>query len=151
MNFLRDCTFHCPRRCWRPRSTSSTPRCCGLFASPSRLGWLCRLLGEARRWKVPLDEGVAFALSRGMEEMMARLRATPENLTMLAQMTEVADLLEVVPFEVNLWQVQNDFYAMLHTYYPIARRRAEEGDEEARGWVLPFQALGEKLAVKVDE
>lgn len=151
MNFLRDLRIPLPEALLTAAQYVLNAQLLRAFRQvPPDLDELCRLLKEARRWQVPLDEGVAFALGKGMEAMMARLRGAPDNLTLLAQMTEMSDLLEVVPFEVNLWQVQNDFYAMLHTYYPIARRRAEAGDEEARGWVLHFRALGEKLAVKVD-
>ena len=55
-----------------------------------------------------------------------------------------------LPFEVNLWKVQNIFYEQLQTTYPDFRQRASRGQKDAQDWVESFMALGEKLAIHVD-
>ncbi|MEW6301678.1 MAG: hypothetical protein AB1671_28780, partial [Thermodesulfobacteriota bacterium] len=61
---------------------------------------------------------------------------------------EVVGLTRIVPFEVSLWKVQNDYYEMLQTVYPGRREKAEQGDEGARAWVDRFESLGEQLRVR---
>src|SRR5690606_24692973 len=122
-----------------------------LHRTPPDLVRITDLLEEARRWEVPLDgAGLAYALAQGLETLMDRLRAEPLNPERLAQLDEAAELIEEVPFEVNLWRVQNHFYEMLENIYPSMLERVLAGEEEARRWVERFGSLGDKLRVRVE-
>jgi len=50
---------------------------------------------------------------------------------------------------VDLWKVQNVYYGMLKNVYPKMRENKERGDESAQALIRGFEALGQKLAVKV--
>ncbi len=107
------------------------------------------LLGEAEMSSVPLDgPGLAYALQLTLERMGEQLRAEPADRSLIAQLDEVAGFVRSLPFEVDLWKVQNVYYHLLHTVYPEFRKKTEEGDEDARAWIDYFNALGDKLQMR---
>jgi hypothetical protein len=55
-----------------------------------------------------------------------------------------------LPFQVNLWKVQNFFYDLLQTVYAEFKTKADQGDKRAQQWVNCFTALGEKLSVRIE-
>ena len=96
---------------------------------------------------VTLDNApLEYAFRRALEHMAARLAAEPSlaNLECLATATS---LIGTLPFTVNLWHVQNLFYGMLKGIY--RERNKETGNPAARRWLRAFEALGEKLGIKV--
>jgi hypothetical protein len=69
---------------------------------------------------------------------------------MAADAYEAMRLVRTLPFSVDLWKMQNVFYALCHTAYPTFRHSAAQGDAQARLWVHHFRALGDVLSVRVD-
>ena len=59
------------------------------------------------------------------------------------------ELARQLPFEVNLWSVQNNYYELVQRVYPEQKLKADAGDTSAQEWIKPFLELGEKLYVKV--
>lgn len=112
-------------------------------------GRVADLLSQAKMWEVSLDHpALSLSLRQTAEKLSSRLRAEPEDLSRLEDLDEVVGLTRIVPFEVSLWKVQNDYYEMLQTVYPGRREKAEQGDEGARAWVDRFESLGEQLRVR---
>ena len=109
------------------------------------------LLGESRSQGISLDEEtLEYALRRSLEQMVDRLAINPTDLEMLKKSDEAVGILPSLPFQVNLWKVQNIFYDLLQTVYPGWRERAHQGDEKARKWIRHFSILGERLSVRVE-
>ncbi|MFW5876283.1 MAG: DUF3536 domain-containing protein [Myxococcota bacterium] len=108
------------------------------------------LLSEARRLKVELD---GAGLGRTVEQSLGRLahlaEEVPDDLRILRHLLETVELTHDVPFEVDLWDVQNVFYAMTEQLWPSRCRDRAEGDPEARTWCDTFRALGHSLGVRV--
>ena len=117
-------------------------------ADPLRIGML---IEESRRAGVVLEsEPVEFAMRHMLERLAARFAAEPccpQNLSRFAAAVKLAGAL---PFAVDTWQVQNDFYSVVQTHYPAMSRQAAAGDEPARLWVDEFRELGRRLSVRVD-
>lgn len=112
-------------------------------------GRVADLLSQAKMWEVSLDHlALSLSLRQTAEKLSSRLRAEPEDLSRLEDLDEVVGLTRIVPFEVSLWKVQNDYYEMLQTVCPGRREKAEQGDEGARAWVDRFESLGEQLRVR---
>ncbi len=108
------------------------------------------LLDESRSQGISLDaETLEYALRRSLERMVDRLAINPTDLEMLKKSDEAVGMLPSLPFQVNLWKVQNVFYDLLQTVYPGWRERAHRGDEKARKWIRYFSILGERLSVRV--
>jgi alpha-amylase/alpha-mannosidase (GH57 family) len=107
------------------------------------------LLETAKLEGVALDNPtLEFAYRHNLERMADRLLAEP-TVEFLQRLDQAASLIHVLPFQVDLWKVQNAYYRLLENTYPDTRRKKERGDAAAQMWLDSFQALGEKLAVKV--
>lgn len=52
---------------------------------------------------------------------------------------------------IDLWQAQNDYYALLQAVYPEYRDRLEADDPTCCAWLEQFTRLGHILAVRVPE
>jgi alpha-amylase/alpha-mannosidase (GH57 family) len=114
------------------------------------LGSARSLLEDAEATRVQLDrEGLSYVVARALERVALELQQRPHDLALLEAWSELASITAALPFDVNLWKVQNVFYELLNTVYPAIRQRAAEGEEEAGRWVELFGALGEQLAVVV--
>ena len=61
-----------------------------------------------------------------------------------------AGLAQALPFDVNVWRAQNNYYALLQKLYPERLESAMQGKGHAREWVEHFIQLGLNLAVKVE-
>jgi alpha-amylase/alpha-mannosidase (GH57 family) len=109
------------------------------------------LLAEAGKAGITLDEPtLEFSLRRKIEEVAQRFRQEPGDIALLQELGTKISLAQSLPFEINLWAVQNLFYDAAQDIYPEVRARAEQGDEGAAGWVEHFRALGGTLRVRVD-
>jgi alpha-amylase/alpha-mannosidase (GH57 family) len=107
-------------------------------------------LEESRALHVQLDGVVlGYALKNTLKSLAEKFRDTAEDLDCLKQLEAAVDVANALPFEVNLWTVENIFYEMCHTVYPEWQWRAEHGTEEAHEWLTHFVALGEKLSVRI--
>lgn len=107
------------------------------------------LLEEAEMSKIPLDgAGLAYTLQQTLEKMAERLRDQPGDYSLLAHLDEVIGLVRTLPFEVDLWKVQNIYYGLLQTVYPETSKKAGQEDGEAQSWMERFNALGDKLRMR---
>lgn len=108
-------------------------------------------LDGAIRRDIALDTtGLGYALQKNMERMAEQLSANPTDRPGLLKLDAAAALVPLLPFEVDLWRVQNIYYRMLQTVYPEVLIQAEQGDESAQAWTGQFRGLGEKLKVLVE-
>jgi alpha-amylase/alpha-mannosidase (GH57 family) len=108
------------------------------------------LLNEVRAWNVDLDSGgLGYLFRQTLEETMDRFVSQPDELSLLNTLTDAVALARSLPFEVNLWKVQNLYYEMLFINYPGFQRRAKKGDETAEEWVSHFISLAEQLSIQI--
>jgi hypothetical protein len=101
-------------------------------------------------------EGVAidgatmeFEFRRNLERMASRLCEQPTDLPLLQNLDTAASLLLTLPFAVDQWQVQNDYYKLLKHTFPKMRDKKGRRDELAEAWTDTFLSLGKKIAVHV--
>jgi hypothetical protein len=105
------------------------------------------LLDAAQRERVTLDSaGLSYALRHSLERMIQRLQAGPAELEPLERLEAVVDLVRSLPFEVDLWEVQNRYYQMLQQVRPEFQAR---DNDAGRIWLAHFDRLGEKLRILV--
>lgn len=108
------------------------------------------LLDEVGVWNIALDtEGLGYLFQQTLEKMMASFVSTPEDAALLKALFDAVVLAGSMPFTVDLWKVQNLYYEMLQTIYPEFLKRAQQGDETARGWLPQFVSLGQKLLIRI--
>ncbi|MFQ5874371.1 MAG: DUF3536 domain-containing protein, partial [Dehalococcoidia bacterium] len=109
-----------------------------------------RLLEDASAYSLHLDtEGLGYLFHQTLERMMERLMAAPGDLALLERLGAALGLAQSLPFDVDLWRVQNLYYRMAQSVLPAYLSRAPEGDITAQEWVKRFISLGEQLSVKV--
>jgi hypothetical protein len=108
------------------------------------------LLDETQTWKVELDsEGLSYFLQHTLEQMIARLVDTPEDMNLLKELLAAMEITRSVPFTVDLWKVQNLYHEMLQSTYPEIQKRVERQDEAAKAWLAEFNSLGKQLSIRV--
>jgi alpha-amylase/alpha-mannosidase (GH57 family) len=107
------------------------------------------LLETSKLEGVSLDTAtLEFAYRHKLERMTERLIVNP-TVDLLQQLDSEASLIRALPFRVDLWKIQNSYYRLLENIYPKMQRQKEQGDKAAQAWLKAFQALGQKLSVKV--
>jgi hypothetical protein len=113
--------------------------------------YIYNLLEEVRVLEVELDAAsLEYALRKTLERLAVRFRDQLSELDCLLQLDAALVLAGELPFEINLWKVQNIYYEQMETVCPQWRQRANVRMEEAQTWVRHFVALGKKLAIHVD-
>lgn len=114
-------------------------------------GLIDTLLEEAAVEGVSLDTNtLEYAFRKSLEGVADRLLASGTELGLLEKLGAAVDLLGALPFQVNLWKIQNICYDLLQNVYPEFLKRGEKGDESAREWVDHFGVICEKLSIWVD-
>ena len=110
------------------------------------------LLEEARVENIPLDgTTLGFTMKKTMRRLSERLLENPYDIELLKKLETAAGVAQNLPFEVNVWRTQNNYYEMLQKVLPEQVKKAGHGDTTARQWVDHFVGLGRNLAMKVDQ
>ncbi len=108
------------------------------------------LLEEAREEGVTLDAAtLEFSIRKRLERMAKAFSADPTDLSRLQDLASAVALLKSLPFQVNLWTVQNICYEIFQSSYDELQNRAENGDETAQAWVNHFKPLAESLSFRI--
>ena len=108
------------------------------------------ILDEAKHSEVQIDGVTAeFRFRRTLEEVADKLVKNPDDLEVLAQLDNLTDICHALPFPMNLWQVQNRFWHVVHSAYGRYRVEAEQGTPTAIEWHQRVLGLADKLRVRL--
>jgi hypothetical protein len=108
------------------------------------------LLKEAQLEGVSLDStSLEYSFRKALERLAKRLAADPSDFGVLQRLEDATTLASRLPFQVDLWRVQNICYEMLRTVYEEYQMRAQQGHEEARTWLRHFNTIAQNLIVRV--
>ena len=108
-------------------------------------------LEEARAFGIRLDgQTLEHAFRRNLEKMSDVFRVHPEDLPLLKRMEAALSIVTELPFQVNLWRIQNECYVLLKEFFPGIRQHSEQGDEGAGKWVESFRSLCDKLSLRME-
>jgi hypothetical protein len=109
------------------------------------------LIDEAKEQGISLDGAtLGFALRKTIKKLSEQLLADPDNIDLMKTLEEATGIARNLPFEVNVWKAQNNFYQLLQKIYPNRLEKARQGDAVSGEWIEHFVLLGQNLAVKVD-
>jgi hypothetical protein len=109
---------------------------------------VARLLRRAEIDHVTLDSAlISFTADKRMKRAMVRLEAaaeqqTPQNLAVLNETLAIAESLQTLPMEINLWQAQNIWNDLL---------RRSDTTYWSREWRENFRRIGLALNISVDD
>ena len=109
------------------------------------------LIADAEAAKVALDvPSLEYTLRMKLEGMAERSRADSSNLEALVALDTAVGVARSLPFEVNLWKIQNACYELLQAAYAEFQQKAAQGDESAKTWITRFRGLAEKVSLRVE-
>jgi len=109
------------------------------------------LIDEAHVQGVSLDgPTLGYALRRTIKQLSQQFVENPDHIELMKKFEAAAGVARSLPFEVNVWRAQNNYYHMLQKIYPKRVEMASRGNAVARVWVEHFLALGKNLSVNVD-
>jgi alpha-amylase/alpha-mannosidase (GH57 family) len=115
------------------------------------LARISTLLDEARGQGVALDgPTLGFSLKKALKRLSDQLLEDQDNLELMKRLETASGIARELPFDVNTWRTQNNYYQMLQNTYPDRLDRAMKGDPATREWVEHFAALGRNLSVKIE-
>ncbi|HEY77822.1 MAG TPA: DUF3536 domain-containing protein [Dehalococcoidia bacterium] len=107
------------------------------------------LLDEITTWNVELDtEGHSYLFQRALEKMIARLAETPDDIALLNNLVAATEMVDSLPFGLDVWRVQNLYHDILQTAHTGFKEKAEKGDESAKEWLTQFSVVGQQLKVR---
>jgi hypothetical protein len=105
------------------------------------------LIETAEREKIQWDSAwLAYSLTRRFTKMVADLALKPRE-DLLHRFNLAVDLVQSLPFEVDLGRVQNVYFQLQQNVYPVF---VEQDDDASVRWVKEFNALGDKLGFFVE-
>ncbi|MCE5228372.1 DUF3536 domain-containing protein [bacterium] len=108
------------------------------------------LLQTAARSNVSLNrELLEIGFRRRLERLQKAVLEDPGNVELLSNFESELALIGSLPFEVNIWEIQNNYWSMAQTIRHEFKYRSMRGDEAARRWLDVFRKIGEILWVKV--
>jgi hypothetical protein len=109
------------------------------------------VMNDIEKWNVTLDAvSLEFILRHQIEKEMKRFLDHSSDLTILEKIEKLLTIAFSLPFELNLWEIQNIYYGMRKATYPNLVAKAREGDEQASGWIERFRSLGQKLSFNLE-
>jgi hypothetical protein len=105
---------------------------------------------DIRKWSLGIDAiEVEFKARRRAELMMEDIFKTPFNLAAIREARQFIELLQLMPMEINYWQMQNAYYMTARVAYVGFLMRSKAGDSKAAEWVEEFKELGRNLSFNV--
>ena len=117
---------------------------------PFDLALIESYLEEAKEEGVSLDAAtLEFSIRKRLERMAKAFSEDPADLSRLQELASAVALLKAMPFQVNLWMVQNLCYEIFRSRYEEFRKRAENGDGTAQAWVKHFEPMAQSLSFHI--
>ena len=108
------------------------------------------LLEQSRAEGVVLDSPtLAFALQGTIDRLAEGLSADPTHIEEIRSLDTAIGLSRLLPFEIELWKVQNRYFRLAEKELSDLQDRASGGDEAAKEWLQHFTSLGENLRMRV--
>jgi hypothetical protein len=114
-------------------------------------GRVSEQLEEARAWSVTLTEAeLAFTAENTLGGLARDFEVHPDDLDSLTALATSVISARLLPFRIDLSEVQNRYWSVLQERYSEYARRALEHDKPALDWLDHFRKLGEALGVRTE-
>ena len=108
------------------------------------------LMENARIYGINLDASILeITIRHCIENIVEKLIKSASDMELLLQVEAHTNIIQDLPFEINLRKVQDFVYDMLQTRYPDFMEQAEKQDETAKKWVSLFKTICNNLSLSV--
>lgn len=146
MVFLREAGMPVPHRFMATAETSLNLQLQSTFSSDTvDINRLKEVINEINSWHVNVDTvALEFIIRRRLETVMAALVAEPEHEQHLMVLLNLVESTADLPVAVNLWQVQNMYWALLQSRIS-GLQPADEATNAWRSRHEAFKNLGQRL------
>jgi alpha-amylase/alpha-mannosidase (GH57 family) len=112
-------------------------------------GRIRALLEEARMAQIPLDtQTLEYTARRSVERLAGDVKQEPADLARLERLDNAVALVRSLPFEVQLWIVENICYELWHAHAGQHTEAASAGDAGSARWLELVRSLGRMLQVR---
>ena len=112
-------------------------------------GRIRALLEEARMAQIPLDtQTLEYTARRSVERLAGDVKQEPADLARLERLDNAVTLVRSLPFEVQLWIVENICYELWHAHAGQHTEAASAGDAGSARWLELVRSLGRLLQVR---
>ena len=106
------------------------------------------LLRDAAIANISLDVStLEYALKTRLESKIKQLMNTPDNLSMIHELEGTVEIVDDLPFTLNLWKVQKDIFSIYRNRYHRTAKQAVKGNKKAEKWLEHFNNLANKLSI----
>ena len=110
------------------------------------------LLEEARLAGAILDEtALGLLLKINIERIAQQALEQCEDLSCMERLNKAAKLVRTLPFEINLWQIQNICYKILHSKWAAVQKGAILGDKNAQEWIRNCKEVSDNFKLQVPQ
>jgi alpha-amylase/alpha-mannosidase (GH57 family) len=110
-----------------------------------------RIVDQIEKWQVAMDQpDTEFFLRSHLQGLMRALTCEPADLKLMSRIDQFMEILKTTPVELELWQIQNDYYLMAKTVYRDYLAGEKNGTDGASAWLAGFKKLGEQFHFDLD-
>jgi hypothetical protein len=107
-------------------------------------------LRDAAIADISLDVSILeYALRKRLESKMKQFMNNPDNLSMIHELEGTVEIVDDLPFTLNLWKVQKDIFTIYRNRYHKTSKQAGEGNKKAKKWLKYFNNLANKLSIRL--
>jgi len=147
MGFLKDTGLPIPKAFQTAAEYTLNNDLKELLLSEGDIKDVKEVVGEFRKWAINPDAvELEFVFRRTLEQQMNILFESPFDLQALQNMERLIDIALALPFEINLWSLQNKYYRLAGTTYRDVLSR--EGQDSPRA--VSIRSVGRKLSFSLD-
>lgn len=113
-----------------------------------KLDALKKIIEEFKKWNLqPEKTLLGYVSSSRINKNMEKLKANPENLSLLKALDDLLSLLQDFPLDLNLWKGQNLYFDLCRKLRTPMRERTERGDPQAENWMELMKHIGRQFHV----
>lgn len=104
------------------------------------------IVNDIKKWNVPIVFiDTEFIVRHRVKRVKEGLYESPSDLSLLHKIRGMIDVLNSLPFEINLWQIQNIYYKIAKITYREFLIKAKSGDTDVLRWIEEFKHIGQSL------
>lgn len=147
MGFLQETGMPIPRAFYTAAEFTLNRDLKKAFEEEKDVSRIQSIIHDIKKWNIHVDAlDHEFAIRRRIEKVMDELRKNPSDFFLFQKIERKLNLFVTLPFEINLWHVQNIYYNMAKTTYKDFLLKTKAGDADAVRWIEKFRQIGHKLS-----
>ncbi len=105
---------------------------------------------EAQRFSLNLEyNALGYEAAEWINRRLQAFAENPDDIKVLANVTEALEWLRTLPMGLNLWKAQNIVFDLGRARFPDMVQQARKGVAEADPWIAMFQKVAAALRVRI--